>query len=215
MPKHTKPPIKTYTNESISELGDLTFRGVERECTVLAHTKNIFISNSCTIEIDNQRYVVSAASVYIKHKRTGRNKPFLNLEHTENKLPTTVPIQTQLNFFAKKPSQTHRISSIAQMLIERDTVDRNSLARLQGRSFTSVRFDEYVHLEGSWNAHYQPDTPHTRAYNHAQAESERRQRLAEGYGMGETRRSAIIYPERPLGVLPQDWFDHITGGGRP
>lgn len=168
--------IEAFTKVKIEELGDTESR-IERDCTVLAYQYFVRGGRS-VIQIDGECYQIESDWLYTKHKRTGQIQRVSREEL--DKLPKSVPYQKPLNFFAKQPEQVHKVSEVMQML--------NSWMP-GGRFVDYVQIDEYYSMP-LYNRTRLPDTQQTRSAIQAEYERYRMERLAEGYGMGETRRSA-------------------------
>lgn len=104
--------IEAFTKVKIEELGD-TESCIERACTVLSY-QYFVVGGRSVIQIDGECYQIESDWLYTKHKRTGQIQRVSREEL--DKLPKSVPYQKPLNFFARKPEQTHKVSDVVGMI---------------------------------------------------------------------------------------------------
>lgn len=176
--------IEAFTKVKIEELGDTESR-IERACTVLAYQYFVRGGRS-VIQIDGECYEIESDWLYTKHKRTGQIQRVSREEL--DKLPKSVPYQKPLNFFAKKPEQTHKVSDVMQML--------NSWIPF-GRAVDHAQIAEHYSMP-LYNRTRLPDTQQNRSAIQAEYDRWRMARLVEGYGMGEHRlRDHIHWTSNP------------------
>lgn len=205
--------IEAFTKVKIEELGDTESR-IERACTVLAYQYFVRGGRS-VIQIDGECYQIESDWLYTRHKRTGQIQRVSREEL--DKLPKTVSYQKPLNFFAKPPEATHKVSDVMQM-VRRAGKTEFTLEYLRGRTVDYVQVDEYYSIP-LYNRTRLPDTQQIRSAIQAEYDRQRMERLVEGYGIGERNlRDHIHWTSNPaeatrrsawMGNMNQDIQIHL------